>query len=45
MMGNVAVFCLAFLTGFPAAIESEVGLFLKGDGGRRASGIDLVLIF
>lgn len=40
MMGNVAVFCL---TGVPAAIESEVGPFLEGDEGRRASsGIDLV---
>lgn len=41
-MGNVAVFCLALLTGVPAAIESEVGPFLEGYGGRRASsGIDL----
>lgn len=42
MMGNVAVFSLSYFTFFPAAIESEVGPFLEGDGGRRASGIDLV---
>lgn len=28
MMGNVAVFCLSYCTGFPAAIESEVGPFI-----------------